>query len=151
MDPSHHLATSLSRTPVKFAYVPSDVPTDANAAKTPRRCGCDTSAVYTLDGAPIIPELMPTRNRPTQIHSTDIAKPTMVHPTMAGICKAIMVRLRPSKSVRQLASMHPHGVPMVDTLAAQTRYTVKQERVRAMTQPRKPHKPCPLIGRIMYT
>jgi len=45
-------------------YIPKDVPTDANAANTPRRCGCDTSAVYTLDGAPIIPELRPARNLP---------------------------------------------------------------------------------------
>lgn len=46
-------------------YLPKDVPTDAKAANTPRRCGCDTSAVYTLDGAPIMPELRPAKNLPT--------------------------------------------------------------------------------------
>lgn len=80
--------------------LPKDVPTDAKAANTPRRCGCDTSAVYTRDGAPIMPELRPAKNLPTYIHWTDVADPTIIHPMIAGNCRAISVLFRPNKSVR---------------------------------------------------
>lgn len=43
---------------------PVETPTEAIAPSIPRRCGCDTSQVYTLAGAPTIPEPKPINNLP---------------------------------------------------------------------------------------
>ena len=41
-----------------------ETPTELNAKSIPLKCGCVTSPVYTLAGAPTIPEPKPTSNLP---------------------------------------------------------------------------------------
>ena len=55
----------FSITPNKYSIrTPMETPTELNAKSIPLKCGCVTSPVYTLAGAPTIPEPKPTSNLP---------------------------------------------------------------------------------------